>query len=185
MTEQQQEELKQLILSDKPAYFAKLREEVGDNPKALKAIAIVENIMKLADLTVEGVKLRSNKKKRIFSKHDRKTKRYLKREKAKNIVINAMQQRMQLAQLQMIQAQPLPKFPKGWNDEHRAVEINGGAYIVEQGKEMIINRSRSQYGNYPYPVDPSKCEHVFGTKTVNVNWQGDMKAVCIKCGYEP
>jgi hypothetical protein len=210
MTDQQQEELKQLILSDKPAYFAKLRSEVGDNPKTLKAIAIVESIMTLADLTVEGVKLRSRKKKRIFSKRNRKTKKRIKQEKAKNVIVNTMQQRMQLVQLQMIQAQPIPKFPKGSN------QSGGAAYIGERGKEVVINTGEriigraipmvpkgwdeieqshlrnegqhyhhSQRGNYPYPVDQSTCKHLFAPVEEKGNLSGPWKAKCTKCGFEP
>jgi len=182
------------------------------NPKQEKAVAILEQVAFLKDVVLERAKLLS-KKKRIFPKVNRKPKR---KQKAVDLFRNSTKFHAGIMRLMSIQAQPIPKFPKGWNDEHKAVVVNGGAYVVEHGEEIIINRSSSHYGDYQpkYTLPITKgeldriikhkeeldaqgsvrvfrftnkdlCDHVFGTKTVDGNWHGSMKAVCIKCGYEP
>lgn len=195
------------------AAIALAKEAAKDNPKTLKAIALVENIIGTAGLFTEHVKLRFPKKKRIFRKRDRTTKRFQKQEKARKLAVNSMQIYMSLMQNEMIKAQPLPKFPKGSNQD------GGIAYVGERGKEVVINKegviahlpgayqtdsfipmhheyekkagvkySHSQLGNYPYPypypVDQSTCEHFFLSAEEAGSISGPRKAKCIKCGYE-
>lgn len=165
------------------------------NPKQEKAIALVENIAGLAGLFTEHVKLRYPKKKRIFRKRDRTTKKFKHKVNARKLFLNSMQIRMSLMQNEMIRAQPLPKTPKSWNDEHKAVEVNGGAYVIEHGEEITINRSRSQYGNYQndsfapmvhgYKQRQKDCDHIYVPVEERGNLTGPWKARCQKCGYEP
>lgn len=173
------------------AALAAAKEAAKDNPKALKAIALVENTISTAGLFAEHVKLRYPNKKRIFCKRDRTTKRFKKQEKAIKLAVNSMQIRMSIIKQMQIASQPLPKFPNGRNGEYGAVEIIGGAYVGEHGEERIINAVASNafdvlnYYERRVQFRIDKCDHVFGTKAINGNWHGDMSAICMKCGYEP
>jgi len=178
------------------------------NPKQEKAIAILEQVAFLKDVVLQRAKLLS-KKKRIFPKVNRKPKR---KQKTVDLFRNSAKFHTGIIRLMAIQAQPIPKLPKVWNDEHRAVKVNGGAHVIEHGEEIIINRSRSQYGNYDFQLTKGQvkiiedrhntideerikklfrfsnrdlCDHIFEPVADSGSWKGPMKARCQKCGYEP
>lgn len=74
------------------------------------------------------------------------------------------------------------------NKQNRGVMI---PISISEGKlSDILNAFPRSYGFVKDGVYTevgviNPCEHVFGTKPINGNWNGDMSAICMKCGYQP
>lgn len=100
-----------------PQAFHELLQQLKALPnltaKQQKAIALVENITGTAGLFIEHVKLRYPKKKRIFRKRDRTTKRFKKKENALKLMTNSIQIQMSMMQHEVIRATPIRKYPSG------------------------------------------------------------------------
>lgn len=164
MTEQLRDELQELIIKDRPAFFERIRNLAIDNPKLLRAIALLENTLMMADLTVEHAKLRYSKKKRIFRKRDRTTKRFKKQERAIKLAVNSMQIRMSIIKQMQIASSPQPKFPKGYTNDNEGLSYVGG----ERGEEMVIPYEK--HSVIPVPKSELIYNNPFNTPDQNLSF---------------